>query len=101
MSATDETKRVRLCLCGVNCWRVNGEAACSMISSMDCDHPAGCKCPAPPLEKVPCGKDTIALCLAATKVRDGRWWHGAATHVFADLLTELNSLGFVLARVKR
>jgi len=44
---------------------------------------------------------TRALCAAAMRVRDGRWWRGAATHVFAELLQALEADGWRLIRSKR
>lgn len=77
-----------------------GEA---MTSSdlINCGHPVGCACHKRALEKVPCGYDTLALCRAASRVRDGRWYYGAATHVFADLLDALAADGIVLARAAK
>jgi hypothetical protein len=69
--------------------------------SVDCGHPAGCSCARRALEKIPCGYDTLALCRAATGVRDGRWYYGAPTHVFADLLDALAADGIVLARAAK
>jgi hypothetical protein len=68
---------------------------------IDCGHPTGCKCELVGLEKVPCGSDTIALCRAALRVRNGRWYAGAPTHVFAELLNALREDGIVLAREER
>lgn len=36
----------------------------------------------------------LALCMAALKVRDGMWIKGAPTHLFAELLIELEGIGW-------
>jgi hypothetical protein len=39
-------------------------------------------------------KETLALMRAAQKVRDGRWFSGAPSHVLAELARQLNEDGF-------
>jgi hypothetical protein len=67
---------------------------------VQCGHPSGCLCEVRKLTLVPCGRSTIELCRAAQKVRDGRWYCGAPTHVFAELLGELKARGIVLAKAE-
>lgn len=40
----------------------------------------------------------IALIAAGTSVRGGRWINGAPTHIFPEMLTELENRGWVLVR---
>jgi hypothetical protein len=40
----------------------------------------------------------LACIQAALSVRGGRWVHGAPTHVFAEVLAELDRLGWELKR---
>lgn len=71
------------------------------MTLVDCGHPMGCKCEDRPLERVPCGEDTMAVCRAALAMYPsdgGFWWRGAATHRFADLLAQLRRDGYVLAK---
>ena len=44
-------------------------------------------------------KGVIALCKASLRVRNGRWINGAPSHVFAELLTELEKNGWELRRI--
>jgi hypothetical protein len=43
-------------------------------------------------------KGVLALCKASLRVRNGRWINGAPSHIFAELLTELEKDGWVLRR---
>jgi hypothetical protein len=44
------------------------------------------------------GDQMVAIMLAARRVRGGRWMNGAPSHVLADLLNELQSMGWTLRR---
>ena len=72
------------------------------MPTVDCGHIAGCTCEAAPLERVPCGQNVMAACAAAAKVweQTGRNpINGAWTHALADLFTQLQEDGYVLARL--
>lgn len=101
--STDETYsvvRTKVPIDEAEVWLAGREREQPSPKLVNCGHPAGCQCELTPLAKVPCGSDTMALCRAALRVRDGRWYQGAATHVFAELLTELRNDGYVLAEAK-
>lgn len=99
--STDETYSVSRTMVPIKeaeAWLAGEERQQPISRLVNCGHPAGCKCERATLAKVPCGQDTLALCRAALRVRDGRWYKGAATHIFAEFLRELANDGYVLAR---
>lgn len=70
-----------------------------MSPIVGCQRPGGCRCEWQALRRMPCGTDTLALMVAAARVRDGEpWMKGAPSHLLAELLAELDRDGYVLAK---
>lgn len=70
---------------------------------VNCGHPAGCQCEDSPIKRVPCGINVAVTCKAAMKVWVDKGGNppinGAWTHTLADLFSQLQEDGYVLAKL--